>query len=142
MARMSTNAESPRINCGYRSQLTYWILDAGATCHITPEISDFILGSLVETDQYIKVAVRNFLTAKKIGEVQIDIRDNNGKTFIDTLYNVLFAPDFFNWLFSIIALINSVRTFLFHKWFCTFFFSDHKQNAVTIPHRTQRKHAL
>ena len=109
---------------------------------MTPDILYLIPGLLVETDQYIKVAVRNFLTAKQIGEVQIEIRDNNGKTFIDTLYNVLFAPDFFNWLFSIIALIHSVRTFLFHKWFCNFFFSNHKQNAVTIPHRTQRKHAL
>ena len=139
---MYINAESPRRNYGDSSQLTNCILYSGATCHITPEISDFILGSLVETDQYIKVAVRKHFTAKQIGEVQIEIRDNNGKTFIDTLYNVLFAPDFFNWLFSIIALIHSVRTFLFHKWFCNFFFSDHKQNAVTIPHSTQRKHAL
>ena len=38
MARMSTNAESPRIYYGDSSQLTNWILDSGVTCHITPDI--------------------------------------------------------------------------------------------------------
>ena len=45
---------------------------------MTPEISDFILGSLVEMDKYIEVADGNFVTAKKNGEDQIKMRDNNG----------------------------------------------------------------
>ena len=59
MAHMSSNAESPRRNYGDSSQLTNWILDLGVTCHITSEISDFIPGSLVKTDKYIKVADGN-----------------------------------------------------------------------------------
>ena len=47
----------------------------------------------METDKYIEVADGNFFTAKQTGQVQIKIRDNNGKPFIATLYNVLFAPD-------------------------------------------------
>ena len=31
-------------------QLTNWILSSGATCHMTPEVSDFIPGSLEDTD--------------------------------------------------------------------------------------------
>ena len=65
MARMSSNSESPGINYGYNSQLTNWILDSGATCHMTPDIQYFILGSLVETDKYIEVLDGNFVTAKQ-----------------------------------------------------------------------------
>ena len=35
------------------SQLTNWILDYGAMCHMTPEFSDFIPGSLEDTYKYI-----------------------------------------------------------------------------------------
>ena len=46
MARMSSNDECPSGNFGDNLQLTYWILDSGATCHMKPEVSDFIPGSL------------------------------------------------------------------------------------------------
>ena len=49
MARMSTNTEIPRRYYGDSSQLTNWILDSDTTYHMTPDISDFIPGSLVET---------------------------------------------------------------------------------------------
>ena len=42
MARMSDNDEIPSIDFGEISQLNYWILDSGATCHMKPQISDFI----------------------------------------------------------------------------------------------------
>ena len=65
MTCMSSNAESPRIDFGDSSELTNWILDSGANFHMTPDISDFIPGSLAETDKYIEVAEGNFITAKK-----------------------------------------------------------------------------
>ena len=64
---MSTNAESSRRSYGDSSQLTNWILDSGATFHMTQYISGFILGSLVETDKYIEVVDEHFVTAKKRG---------------------------------------------------------------------------
>ena len=51
MARMSSNDERSSENYGDSSQLTNWILDSGATCHMTPEVYDFILGSLEDTDR-------------------------------------------------------------------------------------------
>ena len=68
--------------------------------------------------------------------------DDNGKPFIATLNNVLLAPDLCNRLFSIITLINSGHTCLFHKGFCTVYFGADKRNAVTLPHSAQRKHAF
>ena len=46
MARMSNDDVSKNKDYGDSSQLTNWILDSGATCHMTPEVTDFIPGSL------------------------------------------------------------------------------------------------
>ena len=83
MERMSPNAESPRRYFGDSSQQKKWILDSGATCHMTPEISYFIPGSLVEKDKYIEVADWNFVPAKQTEEVQIKICDNNGNLSLE-----------------------------------------------------------
>ena len=139
MARMSSNIEIPRRNFGDSSQLTNLILDSGATCHMTPEISDFIPVSLVETDKYIEVVYRNLVTAKKTGEVKTKMCDHNGRPFVDILYNVLFSPDLCDWLFFILALIYSGHTYLFYKGFCTVFFIDNEKNAVTLPYSAQKK---
>ena len=50
----------------------------------------------METDKYIKVSDGNFVTAKKTGQFQIETHDDNGKTFIATLYNLLLAPELCN----------------------------------------------
>ena len=46
MARISGNDKCPSGNFGDSLQLTNWILDSGSTCHMTPEVSDFIPGSI------------------------------------------------------------------------------------------------
>ena len=92
---------------------------------------------MVETDKYIKVADGNFVTVKQTGEIQIKIPDNNGKTLIDKFYNALFAPDLCDQLFSIITLMNSGHTCIYHKGFCTVFFSDNEHTAVKLLHSAQ-----
>ena len=56
MARISSNDERSSEKYDDSSQLTNWILDSGATCHMTPYVLDFIPGSLEDTDKYIEVA--------------------------------------------------------------------------------------
>ena len=92
MARMSVNDECPSGNFGDSSKLTNWILDYGATCHMTPEVSYFIPSSLEDTDKYIEVAYIHHVTAKQKGRVRIKMCENNGDYFIATLHNVLLAP--------------------------------------------------
>ena len=99
MARMSNGDVSKNKDCGDSSQLTNWILDSGATCHMTPEVTDFIPGSLEDTDKFIEVADGHHVTAKQKGLVRIQMFDDNGETFIATLYNVLLAPDLCDRLF-------------------------------------------
>ena len=113
MARMSSNDEHSSKTYVDSSQLTNWILDSGATCHMTPEVSDFIPGSLEDTDKYIEVADGYHVTAKLKVQVQIQMCDDNGKSFITTLHNVLLAPDLCDRLFFIITLMNSGHTYLF-----------------------------
>ena len=68
--------------------------------------------------------------------------DDNGKTFVATLYNVLLAPDLCDRLFFIITLMNAGNTCLFHKGFCTVYFGKKEDNAVTLAHSAARKHAF
>ena len=56
MARMSNHDVSKNKDYGDSSQLTNWILDSGATCHMTPGVKEFIPGTLEYTDKFIEVA--------------------------------------------------------------------------------------
>ena len=119
MARMSSDDKRENKDYGDSSQLTNWILDSGATCHMTPEVTDFIPGSLEDTDKFIEVADRHHVTEKQKSSVLIQMCDDNGKRVVATLNNVLLAPDLCDRLFSIITLMNDGHTCLFHKGFCT-----------------------
>ena len=55
MAQMSNDDLSKNKYYGDSSQLTNWILDSGAICHMTPEVTDFIPGSLEDTDKFIEL---------------------------------------------------------------------------------------
>ena len=99
MARMYDNGKCPGRNFDDSLQLTNWILDSGAMCNIKPEVSDFIPGSLEDTDKYIEVTDGHHVTAKKKGKVRINMCDNNGDNFIATLHNVILALDICDRLF-------------------------------------------
>ena len=55
MATMFGNDKSSGRSFGDSLQLINQILDSGATCHMTPQIQDFIPGLLKDTDKYIVV---------------------------------------------------------------------------------------
>ena len=109
---------------------------------MTPEVTDFIPGSLEDMNKFIEVVDGHHVTAKQKGSVCIQMCDYNGKTFVATLYNILLAPDLCDRLFSIITLMNSGHTCLFHKGFCTVYFGAKEDNAVTLLHSAVRKHAF
>ena len=77
MARTSNYDVSKNKDYGDSSQLTNWILDSGATCHMTPEVMDFIPGSLEDTDKFIEVSDGHHVTAKQKGSVRIQIFGDN-----------------------------------------------------------------
>ena len=67
MARMSCNDESSSIYFGDILQLTNCISDSGGTCHMTPQVSDYIPCSLEDTDKYVEVADGHYVTEKQKG---------------------------------------------------------------------------
>ena len=142
MARMSNDDVSENKDYGDSLLLTNWILDSGESCHMTPEVMDFIPGSLEDTDKFIEVSDGHHVTANQKVSVRIQMFDNNGNNFVATLYNVLLAPDLCDRLFSIITLLNAGHTCLFHKGFCTGYFGAKDDNAVILPHSAVRKHAF
>ena len=109
---------------------------------MTQEVSDFIPRLLEDRDKHIEDADGHHATVKQKGQVKIKMCDNNGNPFIATLYNALFAPDLYNRLFSIITLMSSGHTCLFHKRFCALYFVSKWKKSVTLPHSAQRKHAI
>ena len=119
MAHMPGNDKCPSGNFGDSSQVINWILDSRATYHMTPEVSDFIPGSLEDTDKHIEVLDGHHITAKKNGQVQIKMRGNNGDLFIAMLHKLFLAPDLYDGLFSMITLMNLVHTCLSRKGFWT-----------------------
>ena len=48
---------------------------------MTPEVTDFIPGSLEDTDKFIEVADRHHVATKQKGSVRIQMFDDNGKAF-------------------------------------------------------------
>ena len=93
-------------------------------------------------DKFVEVADGHHVTEKQKGSVRKQMFDDNGEIFIGTLYNVLLAPDLCDRLFSIITLMNSGHTCLFHKGFCTVYFGANEDNAVNLAHSAVRKHAF
>ena len=53
MAQMSDNDKSSSRDFGDSFQLTNWVLDSRARFHRTPRVSDFIPGSLEDTDKCV-----------------------------------------------------------------------------------------
>ena len=74
MALMSNDDKRENKDYGDSSQLTNWILDSGATCHMTLEVTDFIPGSLEDTDKFIEVADGHHVTAKKRFSTYTNVR--------------------------------------------------------------------
>ena len=64
MACMSNNNQCPSGNFSDSLQLTKWILDSGAMCHMTPEVSYFLSGLLEDIYKHIEVAKVNYDTSK------------------------------------------------------------------------------
>ena len=81
---MFVNNEIRNRDFGDSSQLANCILYSGATFHMTPQVLDFIPGSLEDTDKNIEVADGHRITAKKKGQVQIKMCNENKDNFIST----------------------------------------------------------
>ena len=74
MARISGNDKCPCETFGDSLQLTNWILDSWATCHMTAEVYGFIPGLLEDMDKHIEVLDGHHVTAKKRTSTNKNVR--------------------------------------------------------------------
>ena len=74
---MSGNDKIPSRYFGDGSQLTNCILDSEEMCHMKPQVSGFIPGSLEDTDKYIGVLDGHHVMEKQKGQVKIKMYDDN-----------------------------------------------------------------
>ena len=65
MAQMYSDDEHKSVKYGDSSQLTNWILNWVAKCYMTLEVSDFIPGTLEDTDKYIEFVYGHHVLAKQ-----------------------------------------------------------------------------
>ena len=75
-----------------------------------PEVSDFIPGSLEDTDKYIEVSDGHHVTEKQKGQVRIQMCDDNGKTFITILQRAFGTKFIRQVIFN--HYVNECRTYL------------------------------
>ena len=64
MTRMYVNDKITSRYFGDSSQLNNWTLDSGLACHMTLQVSDFIMGSLEDTDKNIEDLDVHHVTVK------------------------------------------------------------------------------
>ena len=62
---MSCNGSSSGRDFCDSLQWTNWMLDSGESCHMTPQVSDFIPGSLEYRCKYIEVVDGHYIKAKQ-----------------------------------------------------------------------------
>ena len=79
MARMSGNEKSPSRYFGDSLQSTNYILVSGATCHMMPQVSNFIPDSLEDTDKNIEVADGHHVVAKKKVQKQVCLNESGDR---------------------------------------------------------------
>ena len=88
---MSGNYKSTSRYFVVSSHLINWILDSGALCHITAQVSDFIPNLLEDTDKYIGVMNLHHVTSKQKVQAQINMCDDNVDPFITTFSQRTFS---------------------------------------------------
>ena len=65
MSRMCSDDKCKFVKYDDILQLSNWILDLGEMCHMMPEVTYFIPGTLEYTDKYMEVADGHHVTAKQ-----------------------------------------------------------------------------
>ena len=89
---------------------------------MTPQVSDFIPGSLEDTSEHIEVADGHHVMEKKKIQVEINMCNDNGNLFIATFHNILLATDLCDRSFLITMLMNLGQTCLFYNYFYMVYF--------------------
>ena len=93
-------------NISYVHDLHNWVMDSGATCHMTPYKSDFQQGSETQEDKAVEVADGFTVPSTLSGTVIIHVTSDQGDPIHIRIQGVLHVPELSRRLFSLMALIQ------------------------------------
>jgi hypothetical protein len=118
------------------SPLNFWLVDSGATAHMTPFLTDLDPGSFKPTPSSIRSANQTYVSGVGVGNVTLTIKDaQKGECISWTLYNVLVVPDIPKRLISVEKLCRLKHEIRFRFDTITFILrSPNGMNTVVIVH--------
>jgi hypothetical protein len=121
----------PAIHCGTvaESPLNLWLVDSGATAHMTPFLTNLDPSSFKPTPSSIRSANQTYVSGVGVGNVTLTIKDaQNGKCISWMLYNVLVVPAIPKCLISVEKLCRLKHEIRFR--FDTIKFILHSPNGM------------
>jgi hypothetical protein len=110
------------VNTNHEVNDNNWIIDSGATTHITSDIT--CLENKIVNNKRITLADESFITSEAIGDVTI----KNDHTHAIILKNVLYAPDLKDNLISVSKLTEDHTRVIFDENECKIY--DHKDDVL------------
>ena len=119
-----------------------WVLNSGATCHMTPFLDDFIPGTMETVDKFVEVADGHYVPGKQQGKVRIRMHDDVGRPFQIVLEEVLYILALAERLFLILMCTDKGHKCLFDNGYCTISFGSEGGNAVTLSQHHEHQRTL
>ena len=86
--------------------LNNWVMDSGATCHMTPYKNDFVNDSKNSEDKVVEVVDGYTVPAKSSGTIIIKTTSNQGDSINLRIKGVLHVPHLSRRLFSLMSIIK------------------------------------
>ena len=110
-----------------------WVIDSGATCHMTPYESDFLHETARSIDKVVEVADGHTVPATLCGTVLIYTMTDLGQKNNLCIEDVLFVRHLERRLFSLMSLIEENHDIHLSQQKGVKIYLDGEQSLVTIP---------
>ena len=109
-----------------------WLIDSGASKHMTPNLNDFDCDSLEPTGKIVTIADGTELQCHRFGKVTLRMHSDFGQEFYAKLQDVLYVPGLARRLFSVPAFTKQKHSITFSSNSATLLFGPTKV-PVTLP---------
>ena len=121
-------------NIPHANNLENWVMDSGATCHMTQYKDDFMPGSEKPETKSVEVADGFAVSAPSSGTVIIDVVTDQNDDIKIRIHNVLYVPGLAQRLFSLMSLIEEGHNLtLSNKKGIMFNFGKHVTVTMKLP---------
>ena len=126
-----TKAEA--VKHGSCTIISNWVIDSGASAHMSPFLSDFVHGKMVSVSKIVQVADEYETPCNHKGQTHpLQMTSNNGKTVTAKMEHVLYVPTLNQHLMSVPCLTRSGHGVFFGDHYIRVYFGQNMDYPVTI----------